>query len=441
MRRARSLWGVGVVLALACGGPSDDALPKHARHDEAASPDTAQDAQSWTCVMHPHIHLSEPGRCPMCGMDLVAVTAEPEGEPGGLRLLTLSESAMRRAEIRTASVERRPLRSEIRLLGKLEVDETRVRRVTAWVPGRLDRLYVDFTGDSVNRGDRLVLLYSPELASAQQELLQARRTVRAVEESHSERIRASAQATLEASREKLRLLGLSEAQVARVERRGKVEHRITIHSPLKGIVLEKHGVEGMYVKTGTPIYTVADLSTLWAQLDAHESDLAWVQVGQDVSFESQALPGRHFQGQISFVDPVLDPRSRTAKVRVEIGNPEGLLKPEMFVTAVLYAEAHGDASEPPLVIPDTAPLFTGRRSIVYVRVPGTKHPSFESREVVLGPRAGDYYIVESGLQEGDRVVVHGAFKIDSELQIQGKPSMMLPEGGRSGGAGHGGHTN
>ena len=387
----------------------------------------------WTCAMHPHIHADEPGRCPICGMDLVAV--EMQAEDSGA-VIGMSDEAMKRAEIQTVLVERRQVHSERRLVGKIELDETRVREITAWVPGRLERLYVDFTGVKVRRGDPLVLLYSPELVSAQEELLQARRAKRALEGSHSERMRKGARATLQAAREKLRLLGLSPAQIAELEKRGKAEHRSVIESPLDGVVLRKHAVEGAYVETGSPIYTVADLSSVWAKLDAYESDLPWIEIGQAVTFESDALPGRRFQGEVSFIDPVLDPRTRTAKVRVEAANPDGLLKPEMFVHASVLAEVRAPGAGLALVIPASAPLLTGRRAIVYVRSPDTKRPTFEGREVVLGPRAGDFYVVESGLHEGERVVTHGAFKIDSALQIQGRPSMMLPEGGAPAG-GHG----
>lgn len=386
----------------------------------------------WTCSMHPHIHADEPGRCPLCGMELVPVEMQAENSVAGLEM---SYEAMKRAEIQTVLVERRPVHFELRLVGKIELDETRVREITAWVPGRLERLYVDFTGVKVRRGDPLVLLYSPELVSAQEELLQARRAERALEGSHSERMRRGAQATLKAAREKLRLLGLSPAQIAELEKRGKAEHLSVIESPLDGVVLRKHAVEGAYVETGSPIYTVADLSIVWAKLDAYESDLPWIELGQAVTFESDAFPGRRFQGEVSFIDPVLDPRTRTAKVRVEAPNPDGLLKPEMFVHASVLAKVRAQGAEPPLVIPASAPLLTGRRAIVYVRSPVSERPTFEGREVVLGPRAGDFYVVESGLHEGERVVTRGAFKIDSALQIQGRPSMMLPEGGTPGAGG------
>jgi len=251
------------------------------------------------------------------------------------------------------------------------------------------------------------------------------------------------------------------------------------------VVTRKHAVRGDYVKTGDPIYELADLSHLWVKMDAYESDLPWLRYGQEVHFTTASMPGRTFTGRIAFIDPVLDPQTRTARVRVNVANPDGALKPGVFVRAVVEAEVaaagrvmvadladkwicpmHPEEIEdgpgscdicgmdlvkpsslgyevaardarPPLVIPASAPLITGTRAVVYVRDPAVERPTFHGREVVLGPRAGDVYLVAEGLAEGERVVVNGAFKIDSSMQIQAKPSMMLPEGGGAEDARHG----
>jgi len=327
-------------------------------------------------------------------------------------------------------------------------------------------------------------MYSPELLSAQEELLQALKSVQRVKSDDSEIMRNLTSGTLEAAREKLRLLGLSAEQIAEVEKRGTANDHITIYAPISGIVVHKNAIEGMYVNTGTRIYTVADLSHVWVKLDAYESDLSWLRFGQQVEFTTVSFPGEVFKGTISFIDPVLDPVTRTVKVRVDVPNQDGKLKPEMFVKAVVradvastgkvmdprlagkwicpmhpsvikdepgecdicgmplvkteslgYVSAELQDSDKPLVIPVTAALITGTRAIVYVEVPNADKPTYEGREIVLGPRAGDYYIVRNGLEEGQRVVTRGNFKIDSALQIQAKPSMMTPEGG-GGSSGH-----
>jgi Cu(I)/Ag(I) efflux system membrane fusion protein len=372
-------------------------------------------------------------------------------------------------------VERKFVTAEIRMVGKIDYDETRVKYITSWVPGRIDRLYVDYTGITVSKGDHMVYLYSPELLSSQAELLQAAKAAGNLKPGASELINKSILATLEAVREKLRLLGLTEEQITEIEKSGEPVDHLTIYAPIGGVVIHKNATEGMYVQTGTKIYTIVDLSRLWVKLDAYESDMMWIRYGQEVEFETEAYPGEVFRGVISFIDPVLDAKTRTVKLRVNVENPEGKLKPEMFVRAVVRAKvAQGgqvmdkamggkwicpmhpeivknesgscdicgmdlvtteslgyvmvDAGgEAPLVIPASAPLVTGKRAVVYVQVPERETPTYEGREVVLGPRAGDYYIVKSGLAEGEIVVTNGNFKIDSALQIQARPSMMNPE--------------
>jgi Cu(I)/Ag(I) efflux system membrane fusion protein len=439
----------------------------------------------WTCSMHPQVHASKPGLCPYCNMKLIPVRKNAGDEMAGMREFTTSEAAKALMDIETAPVERKFVTAEVRMVGKVEYDESRLAYITAWVSGRLDRLYVDYTGVSVTKGDHMVYMYSPELLSAQEELIQAMKSAEKINSGNSEIMRGLTAGTLDAAREKLRLLGLSAEQIAEVEKRGTAIDHITIYAPISGIVVHKNALEGMYVKTGTHIYTVADLTHVWVKLDAYESDLSWLRYGQQVEFTTVSLPGKVFKGRISFIDPVLDPITRTVKVRVDVPNAKGELKPEMFVKAVVkanvaaggkvmdprlagkwicpmhpsvikdepgkcdicemplvkaeslgYVSAEADDSNKPLVIPVTAALVTGTRAIVYVEVPNADKPTFEGREIVLGPRAGNYYIVRNGLEEGQRVVTKGNFKIDSALQIQAKPSMMTPEGGGSGGHMH-----
>lgn len=432
--------------------------------------------QKWYCSMHPQIIRDEPGLCPICEMPLIPMPENLAAESAP-RELAVSEAAAKLMDVQTAAVERKFVANEVRMVGKVDYDETRVKHITAWVPGRLDRLYVDFTGTTVRQGDHLVSIYSPELISAQAELLQAAKAAKNARATTSDYLTSSTTSTLEAAREKLRLLGLTAGQIEQIEKSGQPLTHLTIYSPIGGVVIKKLVNEGMYVSTGTPVYSVADLSQVWVKLDAYESDLPWIRYGQQVQFSAEAYPGETFSGRISFVDPVLDPKTRTVKVRVDVPNADGRLKPEMFVRAVVQSQVAQDgkvmdpdlagkwicpmhpseiksqpgqcdicgmdlvrteslgyvaASTPaqaPLVIPETAPLITGKRAVVYVKKPDTEVPTFEGREVVLGPRAGHYYLVASGLTEGELVVTNGNFKIDSALQIQAKPSMMNPEGG------------
>jgi Cu(I)/Ag(I) efflux system membrane fusion protein len=424
--------------------------------DNAASETAAAEPeQVYTCAMHPSIRQDGPGLCPICNMELVPVDMGG-GEALADTELKLSPNAVKLAEVETAPVERRFVTVDVPLAGKVTYDETRLAYITAWVPGRLDRLYVDYTGVKVTKGDHLVYLYSQDLYVMQAEYLISMQ---------------SGEAGATAGRDRLLLAGLTEEQVRALERTREPKLYHTIYSPLSGTVVERNGTEGMYVDVGTRIYTVADLSRVWVMLEAYEEDLVWLRYGQAVRFEVEAYPGTIFTGQVAFISPVLNESTRTVDVRVIADNEDGRLKPGFLVSAHVEATVAGEGrviepslidkwispmhpeiikdgpgtcdvcgidlvpveslgyvdvdknAEPPLVIPASAPLITGRRAVVYVADP-EREGVFEGREVTLGPRAGDYYIVREGLREGEEVVVNGAFKIDSALQIQAKPSMM-----------------
>lgn len=450
--------------------------------DGTATPAAAgQTAEVWTCSMHPQIRQPQPGKCPLCGMDLIPAASGEGDEATSLRELSISRESRELLNIETAPVERRYVTATIRMVGKVDYDETRLGYITARVPGRLDRLYVDYTGIEVQTGDHMAFIYSPELYSAQAELIRARQ---AVQDRRTTSTAMSAERMLESSREKLRLWGMNEEQIRQIEQQEKPTDHLTLYAPMAGIVIEKSLQEGAYVDTGTRIYTIADLNQVWVQLDAYESDLVWLRYGQQVEFSTEAYPGDVFLGRIAFIDPVLNPRTRTVKVRVDVPNPHGKLKPEMFVNGRVQAQVatggrvmapelagkwicrmhpgivkeragdcdicgmplvrteslgyvSADAEEAePLVVPASAVLQTGTRAIVYVERGDADRPTYEGREIVLGPRAGDAFLVRSGLTEGERVVVNGNFKLDSALQLAAKPSMMNPEGSGGGGGGH-----
>ncbi len=413
-------------------------------------------AAEFTCSMHPQIRQSAPGQCPICGMDLIPV-GQSNHEQEGHREISLSPHAAALARITTTPVERRFPDVEIRLFGKVGMDETRLRSITARFPARMERLYLNYTGARVNAGEHLAQIFSPDLLTAQAELLAARRF--------------GDPRTLRSARDKLLLWGLGEAAITAIETRGEPTDRMDIEAPLTGFVVEKMVNEGDYVQTGSTLFKMADLTAVWVLLDAYEMDKPWLRYGQPVTFTAAALPGRSFEGRISFIPPALDNNTRTFKIRVNADNKNLLLRPGMFVTAVVKARIASDGvaldpglegkwispmhpeivkdapgqcdvcgmdlvpaaelgyasaqqADPPLLVPASAVLQTGRRAVVYVETPGRDRPTYEGREVVLGARAGGDYIVRTGLQEGERVVTHGAFKLDSALQIQAKPSMM-----------------
>ncbi|MEK7484587.1 MAG: efflux RND transporter periplasmic adaptor subunit [Planctomycetota bacterium] len=434
----------------------------------SGTPSVSSSKTKWYCSMDPQIIRDAPGLCPICGMALVEMLNTVDEGP---RRITLSPNASKLAEVATAKVERKWVEKEIRMVGKVEYDETRLGHITARIAGRLDRLYVNYTGVPVKKGEHLVSLYSPELLTTQEELIRA---LKYSQESTSESAKSMAMGTLEATRERLRLWGLPLEQIKEIEQNKTPSDYLTIYAPMGGIVVEKDALLGMYVSTGTKIYTIADLSSVWIKLDAYESDISWLRYGQNVEFLTEAYPGEAFSGRITFIDPILKEMTRTIKVRISVSNLDEKLKPGMFVRAVVRVPLSRDgkaidntikegwlcpmhheqisenekscgicgmpmvriqevypsvpqSSIPPLVIPSTAPLLTGKRAVVYVKVP-KRETTFECRQIILGARAGDYYLVRAGLQEGEEVVVHGNFKIDSSLQILAKTSMMNDSG-------------
>lgn len=460
--------GIALVIGLVLGallfrGSGD----RDRDHDGKASSSDGRNSTAdeiWTCSMHPQVKAPKPGLCPICAMDLIPLSAMGGGD--GERSFSMSKAARALANIQTTEVVREHPEAEIRLFGKIVYDETSMRTVAARFPARIDRLFVDYTGIAVEEGDHLATVYSPDLLAAQKELLTARKFDNA--------------GALSASRDKLRLWGFSEGKIGEIESSGKVSDRLTIDAPVGGIVTHKNVNEGDYVETGTPFFRIADLSDVWVLLKAYESDMPWLRFGQEVTFTTESIPGKAFHGRISFLSPELESATRTVAVRVNVDNAEGLLKPGMFVSGTVRATVAGagrvldpslegkwispmhpevvkdgpgkcdicgmelvpaeelgyvaerNQGKPPLVVPANAVLHTGKRSIVYVELPDTEEPTYEGREVLLGPRAGDVYIVEAGLKPGERVVSEGGFVIDSALQIQAKKSMMLPGDGDGG---------
>ena len=368
----------------------------------------------WTCAMHPQIRMNHPGKCPICGMDLIPVsqTGSEKNVVFDPDAIQLTKEAIQLANIQTSVVARHMPVKEVYLYGKIQADERSVQSQVAQFSGRIDKLYVNFTGAMVRKGQTLAVIYSPELITAQQELIEAAK------------MKQTQPDIYEAAKEKLHSWKLSQDQINTVESYGKVQNDFEVVSNTKGIVISRQVNTGDYVQQGTVLYNVADLSHVWVLFDAYESDLPFLNSGNKISFTTQALPGTTFTGKISFIDPVIDPVSRVAKVRVEINNEEGLLKPEMFVTGIVKADLNQYRNK--LVIPCSAVLWTGKRSIVYVKQPDINEPAFKMREIELGPSLGNGYVVISGLSEGEEIVTQGTFSVDAAAQLNGNPSMMNP---------------
>lgn len=441
-RLGKGTWAIVVAIAvlafiggyaLNSGHDADETarelVEEHADHGLEASVDE-QGNIVWTCSMHPQIQLPEPGQCPICFMDLIPIEKTDDSASASYREITLTEQARKLAEITVEPVRRLDVAVETRMVGKVDYDETRVKSITAWTGGRIDRMYVDYTGSLVKRGQAMVSVYSPELLTAQAELIQAVKARKELAGSGLELVKSTAERTERAAREKLRLLGLTSGQIERIASGGEPSDHVTLVAPMSGVVLTKDVVEGQYVQTGSRIYSIADLSVLWVVLEAYESDLPWIGMGQEVEFQTDAHPGTVFSGKVVYIDPLVNEKTRTVRVRLEVDNSDKRLKPGMLVRAVQKSEEGMSVSaESPLVIPATAPLITGKRAVVYV-ADDKRDGVYTGREVVLGPKAQGYYVVASGLEEGELVVTNGSFKIDSALQIVAKPSMMTPSTGK-----------
>jgi Cu(I)/Ag(I) efflux system membrane fusion protein len=452
---------IGVFIAGAMLATKAPPGPQH--HSKASTPPRDEAATIWTCSMHPQIRMPAPGSCPICGMDLIPAKAAGAAGPA----VVLGEDARTAGSIQTVIAERRRLDAEVRTVGRIEAAEPLVAYLTARADGRIERVYADYTGIDVRKGDHLVDLYAPILVVAQEELLTAARLLQAPAKGAEEPWETQRRL----ARQKLLLLGLTEEQIASIERDRTSRTALTVYAPIGGTVLQKNVKEGMYVKEGDALYTIADLSTVWLLAQIYEYELPLVSAGMEVAVEVEGAPGTVRRGRIAFVAPTVDDATRTVPVRVDVPNADRLLKPGMFAKATITArlaaagraapvplpgrfvcpmhpevwsdepgkcricgmplEPRAPASRPesgpvdPIVVPASAVLSTGTRKVVYLeRDPG----SFEAVEVTIGPRAQGFVAVLSGLSEGDVVVTRGNFLIDSQAQIEGKPSLLFPKG-------------
>ncbi len=363
----------------------------------------------WTCSMHPQIKMDKPGKCPICAMDLILLNQNSTALMDSDAIHFTADAAAL-ANVATSVVSRSKPAKEVRLYGKVQADERLLQNQVAHIGGRIEKLFVGFTGEAVTKGQLLALIYSPDLITAQQELLEAAKD------------KQSQPAIYEAAIEKLRQWMLNDKQISQIEQSRQVKTKFEVYANTSGVVTTKKVNVGDYVSQGTGLYDIANLSKVWVLFDAYESDLPFLTVGNNVNFSLQAIPGKIFNSTIRFIDPVIDPVNRVAKIRVEVDNGAGKLKPEMFVTGAVKANLNEYKNN--LVIPRSAVLWTGKRSVVYVKQPDSGELNFKMREIEIGPMLGNSYVVISGLEEGEEIVSDGTFSVDAAAQLEGKPSMM-----------------
>ena len=361
--------------------------------------------------------MDKPGQCPICAMDLIPLEndmGEDISEPGEVQM---SNAAMKLAEVETAIVKKGKPERTVFLLGTVKPDERNISELTARFGGRIEKLFINFTGQNVKKGQKLALIYSPELISAQKELLEALK------------YKETNPGFYKATRTKLKLWDLTEEQIDNLEMAGETRHDFELLSPISGTITMRHVATGDYIKEGNPLFEVINLRKVWVMFDAYESDLPWIRAGDEMSFTIQSVPGKTYTGKVKYIDPFINAKTRVAKVRVELNNPKLELKPEMYASGTLQSKMEKTSD---LLIPRSAVLWTGKRAVVYVKVPNRKQTSFVYREIGLGPQAGNFYVVLDGLHEGEEIAVNGVFKIDASAQLAGKPSMMNPsaDGGK-----------
>jgi Cu(I)/Ag(I) efflux system membrane fusion protein len=407
---------VGLFLGwLIFGGSSNNGT----NHDHDAVKETNQ---LWTCSMHPQIMQSEPGDCPICGMDLIPAESSAEGLMADQFKLT--ENAMALANIQTSRVGvNSSENSAIKLSGKIVENEEANEVQVSYFSGRIERLNISFTGEDVRKGQLLATIYSPELYAAQQELIT------------SASLKESQPALYKAVRNKLKLWKLSESQITQIETSGVVKQNFPVYATVSGTVSEKLVEQGEYVKQGQPLLKIVDLSTVWANFDVYENQIEQFKKGREVTVTTNAYPNKMFKAKVDFIDPVLNTKTRTVTLRVVLNNKDNVFKPGMFVKGEV--EGLFEADEDRLLIPSTAVLWTGERSVVYQKV-NPDQPVFEMKEITLGNQIGENYQVVAGLNNGDEIVTNGTFTVDAAAQLQGKKSMMNKAGGKIM-TGHEGH--
>jgi Cu(I)/Ag(I) efflux system membrane fusion protein len=433
------------------------------------SRDSAVSGQIYTCPMHPQIRQPRPGRCPICGMELVpATSAATNLDELAIRI---TPAQRRLANIQTAEVQKGPLQAELRSVGAIAVDESRMATIASYIQGRIERLFADYTGVDVAQGDHLAVVYSPQLYAAQVEYLEARKALAALSPSTLAIVRETQQKLATGSRHRLVELGMTAEQLQELETSEQARSRLTIYAPIGGTVVEKLAFEGMYVEAGEPIYRIADLSTVWLMLELFPEDAARIRFGQKVDAVVQSLPGETLHGRVAFIDPIVDPKKRTVGVRVEFLNEHKRLRPGDYATAVVHLPigqtgevydadlagrwispmhpqiirdepgacpicgmelvptsryGYADQPTPPpesVYVPRSAVLMAGANSVVYVE---TEPGRFEIRPVTIGPILRDKVVILNGLQAGERVATAGNFLIDSQMQLAGNPSLIDP---------------
>ena len=430
--RRRLLLVVAVVILLVAAVGAGYLLGHH-----RGAPTAAAHKIVYQCPMHPFIISDKPGNCPICGMTLVPVeegatggTAAATGEQmkgiEGMAAIEITPEMQQSIGVKTDLVKRMPLEKTIRTVGTVKEDETRISRVNAKIGGWIERLYVDYTGKFVQKGQPLLEIYSPDLVSTQEEYLLALESRDRLKNSPFPEVAKGGESLLESTRKRLELWDIPPAEIERLEREKKTRKTLTLYSPVSGYVMEKMAFPQMMIEPGMALYSIADLSTVWVEADIYEYEIPLVKVGTPATLTLASLPGQKYSGRATFIYPYVEEMTRTVKARFEFPNPGAKLKPNM------YADVEIKVSEgTKLAVPEDAVIDTGTRQVAFVVSDGTH---FQPREVTLGTKGEGYVEVVKGLNEGDKVVTSAQFLIDSDSRIKAAIQAMTPGAEGAGGA-------
>jgi multidrug efflux pump subunit AcrA (membrane-fusion protein) len=398
-------------------GKAPDGMDLVPQYADAAGPSSDIESKErkvfyWYDPMHPAYKSDKPGIAPDCGMQLVPKYADEQmnraSMPAGT--VTISPEKQQLIGVRTAKVERQPLSRTVRTTAQLTADETKIAHVHVKVNGYIDKVFVDYVGDLVKKGEPLFTIYSPDLVATQQEYLISKRGQKYLGNAPYKEVSDGANSMLKASRDRLKLWDISDEQIRTLDETGEVSKTMTFYSPVAGFVTDRKAFPQVSVTPDTELYTVSDLSTIWANADIFEYEVPYVRVGQRATMQLSYYPGRVWTGTITHIHPVVDPQSRTVRVRVEFPNPNYDLKPEMFADVQLNIN-YGDK----LAVPKEAVLDSGTEQIVFV---AREKGMFEPRRITTGPQMDDRVVVLSGLKPGETIVTSGNFLIDSESRLK-----------------------
>ncbi len=392
-----------------CGGRKDSS-----RGNQEA------EVQFYSCGMHPNVIQEGPGNCPICGMNLT-----PMGIPtGGTEetfgsTVKIDPTVEQNMGIRTAEVEKRDLTQTIRTIGRIDYNESKVAHVHTKFNGWIEKTHADITGQRVNKGQPLLDIYSPELVSAQEEYFDALKNVRSSGNDVSVGAANRSQTILGSTRRRLEYFDVSGDQIDDLERTGNVRKTLTVRSPFEGIVIEKHALDGMEVKPGMMIYTIADLSEIWVYADIYEFESPWVKEGLTANMTLSYDPGKRYRGKVQYIYPYLEEETRTIKVRLSFPNPNLKLKPGMYANVEIETSPLRNV----VAVPMEAVLFSGERNLVFIVLGDGR---FAPRDITVGIESGDgFYEVKEGLSEGVKVVASGQFLLDSESKLQESIAKLL----------------